>query len=737
MMRLAYGAPFQVQIALVDGTNTPISVVGWTARADIEHFDDRSTWSPALSLSNSSITNGGAAGTLTLQVTAPQTTALASTFGSPTPNRLARLSFYGTPSGGTELLLFQQHILVLPVGAAVQPFSQNVTMESFTVDVSALAAIPSTLVSNTTPGIVSTLQNALSRHVNRSDGTALVESLERVPAAAFTPEYATDALRLAAATAIAGAGFKDLQLEAKNYAVGYLDMRNFQGVRLLGCGGSSFSTGGTTFTLQGTSPGGDVTGTSSSSVSIGSDPRGSVTKSFTIPGLVGVIANYPMSATATAGATGAMYGDVVSYDGTTLVMKSLAQTGSGTGTSWSILCTTRPWIDYRSCIGSGLKDVNVIVPAGSIHRVIDTSWNPANVSDASIMVFDHVKIRQADRKCRAFYFGNTIGVIATHCSVNDVMCGMFVGNGPCILLSNNFNGHSVWAMELLGAENFAAGNVFEPGTALNGVSDRLINFVKSGPNSFGTATLIANVCNDVHPDALGDIVFTTGMRTLTSIGNQYQSDAPQAVVRVSGTERVGFYGDVFNGAVKGVEVDLSGSTVQTIYKSADVSFGSGLVSPVWLTGAAKVVDSIDESATIVRTDGSGITGLSRNFAKLFFLYTTYDNIVAETPINLVTGVDLSATSGNVYNSYTTGPGHIYTLAAIDDGLCIDFTNDSGQTVTIHNNNTTGSAGGVYRKVLTGTGADVVIAAGSVTAPRNFRLRYRSRLSAFVLENVYP
>ena len=589
-------------------------------------------------------------------------------------------------------------------------------------------------VTNSAPGAVPRLAAALVRHVSRSDGNALSESLERVPAAAFTDQYADDAARLTAAATTAGAGFKDIQLEAKNYACGYLDMRNFQGVRLHGCGGSSFSTGGTTFTLTGSSPGGDVTGTSASSVSVGSDPRGSVTKSFNIPGLVGVIANYPMKATATSGATATLYGDVVSYDGTTLVLKSLAHTGSGTGTAWSILCTTRPWLDFRSGLGGGLKNVNIIVPDASIHRVIDTSWNLSNIADASLMVFDNVKIRQNSKICRAFYFGTTISVIAMHCSADGAMVGMFAGNGPATLIGNSFTGCSVWSMELVGAENVAISNVFEPGTALNGVSDRLINGCKCGPNAFGTATLIANVFNDAHPDALGDWVYAFGMRSVVSIGNQYQSDAPQAVIRVNGTERLGFYGDVFNATAKGVEVDTSGSTVQSIYKSPDVSFPSG---GTWLTGGSSVVDSVDSAGTITRTDGSAITGLVRNFAKFYFFYGQFGCLTPATPVNLVTGVDLSLTSGNAYNSYSSGSGFIYTIAAIDDGLCIDFVNTQAQTVTIKNNNTTGSAGGIYRPVLTGTGADVVIPAGSATTPKSWRIRYRSLLGAFVLENVYP
>lgn len=138
MIQLAYGAPFQIALTVVNDVGSPVSVTGWTARAEIERFDDRSTWAPVLSLGNGSVANGGAAGTLSLLVTAPQTTSLDTYFGSPTPTRNARVSFYATPSGGAEVLILQQPVTMFPAGAAVVPFYDLVTSDSYTFAIGAL-----------------------------------------------------------------------------------------------------------------------------------------------------------------------------------------------------------------------------------------------------------------------------------------------------------------------------------------------------------------------------------------------------------------------------------------------------------------------------------------------------------------------------------------------------------------------------------------------------------------------
>lgn len=150
MIQVAYGAIATVTLTVKNNDGSTASVVGWTARADVERFDDGSAWSVALALPNGSVANGGVAGTLTLTITGPQASGLSAAFGSPVPIRKARLSFYGTPPGGSETLLLQQLVDVLPTGAAVAPFSGLVAPQAFTVSVSALGGI---IYSDATPAL--------------------------------------------------------------------------------------------------------------------------------------------------------------------------------------------------------------------------------------------------------------------------------------------------------------------------------------------------------------------------------------------------------------------------------------------------------------------------------------------------------------------------------------------------------------------------------------------------------
>lgn len=152
MMQVAYGAVATATFTIQNNLG-PVNVGTWTARADIEKFDDRSTWATVLALSGGAIANGGPAGTIGVTISGSQATALGVSFGAPTPNRNGRLSVYVNQGGG-EVLFAQVPVQFLAQGSEVQPYTSTLEVNSLTVEVSALAGAVYTPATSTSTGLM-------------------------------------------------------------------------------------------------------------------------------------------------------------------------------------------------------------------------------------------------------------------------------------------------------------------------------------------------------------------------------------------------------------------------------------------------------------------------------------------------------------------------------------------------------------------------------------------------------
>lgn len=748
------GSSLEVPFKYVTGTAAynmqPFDLTSWSAVFRLRDQDnnvilevrDTDTGQKSLSL-------GGAAGTLTVSVAA-----------SLTSRFQARRGFY-------ELEIFASDIAAYRIingkvsyvgygrdGQATQTVIIQQTSRSVTVERPWVTSVqyvdrgipgprgavgadgPTVEVNSTRIGAVPALTQAYGRPVARADNNAIVYSREAIPAKAFDALYADDQSRLQAAINAAAALYCAVQLESREYTgLSYLDMHNMQGVVLLGSGGSSFSSGGTTLRFDSTPT--QVSGTSASAVSITAG-RG-VTKTFVLNSGVGVVANQPIKLTATAGTTGAIWGRVSSIVDTTCVVSVFAITGSGTGTAWSWVHTPTPLIDLRSTKGCGLKGINIRLNTVCINHVVDTSQYPGGAGDSDGLVLEQLICVQAtnggtntaDYQAVHYNLNNALSCGAYLCRSFGALLGMFVGNGPFALHDCIFTDYSYMAIECVAIAVVIDSCTFEPGYAFDG--SQIQDGVYGHDNSAGSITLIGNVWNDYANTATGRLVYASALGIVSIIGgNVFSASATQAPIFVTACQKYLEEGNEFvPGLDKRVEFGSTGGN--TVQARVGVSTFTG-TTPI--VGTANVTDLIQDDAVITRTDGSGIPGIKRNFAQFFSVFVNFGLIVAQCTVDLTSGVDLSFSTTNISNG-SAGAGFIYTLAAIDDGLCLDFVSTVAATVTIKNNNTAGSAGGVYRKVLTGTGADVVIPAGSATQPQSWRLRYRSSLSAFVLENVYP
>lgn len=382
------------------------------------------------------------------------------------------------------------------------------------------------------------------------------------------------------------------------------------------------------------------------------------------------------------------------------------------------------------------------MPAGHMHRVIDTSWyNPSAPSDSSHFRCEDVGITAgaagADAFAWHFYFGTTQSLLCENCRSTSALVGYFAGNGTATFESCEFVDFSAVGIWSVAAETCINSCTGEPGTSIGGTAGRLIRGIFLGPNSFGVASISNCVLNDASSGSTGYWVDINGMSSVVLVSNQIQSDSAQAPIRIRNSTSnggLGLYGNKFNGCIHGVDCTGTTSPVQTVYKSSDNDY-SGSSFMVGTLGT-DYIDFVDESSQILTENGTyqGY-GLRRTFGAFVKTISTYGTIIPSNGIDLSVGVDIVIPSALLYTTYSAGANTLATIVALDE-IEIEILHIVAQPLTIINNSASGS-GYPFRPILTGTGGNVVVAAASAAAPRTVKLRFLRSLGKFVITGIYP
>lgn len=561
-------------------------------------------------------------------------------------------------------------------------------------------------------GFYPALAGALRAAYVRSDGAALAQGRMAVPAIAYDHAYGNDRQRLQAAIDAAGPLFSAIQLESRTYDLdGPLDLHGKQGVVLLGCAGTSFSVGGTTLRFNAVPT--PVTGTSASSVA--SNAGQDVELTFVLNSGTGVVANQPIKFVATAGATTSIWGRVKSIVGTTCVIRAYAKTGSGTGTSWTWTHSPQPLIDFRSTKACGMKGINVAVNTVCINHVIDTGAHPSSGADSDGFVADHVFVRQttnsgtapADYQAVHFNFNNAISSGAYLCRSAGALLSMFVGNGPFAVHGCIFSDYSYQACETVAIATLFDSCTWEPGFDMSGAE--IQDCVYAHDNSGGTCTLIGCVANDLHVGALGRVVRATALGMLSLVGgNVFSTLATQAPILVKDCEGGEMRGNLFPpGTDKMIEFGFISGFTPYFEIGANTFTGT---TPI--VGSGNVTDLVQDRATITRSDGSGLPGYQRNFAKFNRVWSDV-GLIQEPEAVDVSSNHVAFSRGNIRNS-AAGAATIKTIAGLDSGLRIRLWNPTANTITLKHNDISGRPDANYQKVYTPDGNDFVIPASAGT-----------------------
>lgn len=253
---IAYGAGVTFTLILQNNATPPtaVDVTGYTARMQILKYDGSVNGTVKLELASADgeITVGTTNGTFVATITAAQSTALATDFGSPPPTEPARWRFFVTPPAASEVEAAHGQARLLGTGAVIVPTSATVTAGSYVSVVSALGtpgpAGPTVEVDSDSIGAVPALSISGGMKVASSDRSHLVDCVNELRIESFSSVKsliaAANAKKSCRACLTPGVTYTETDLNA--FTLG-------EGVVLDG-GGNENQTGGTIILTGSTGP---------------------------------------------------------------------------------------------------------------------------------------------------------------------------------------------------------------------------------------------------------------------------------------------------------------------------------------------------------------------------------------------------------------------------------------------------------------------------------------------------